>query len=77
MRARALAPYCIGLALPFLAGGAARAADCASLKDHASPDAEITTATLHPAEGGELDRPGGAQFGRYLEGSRGLQRGGL
>ncbi len=49
MRAWALAPYCIGLALPFLAGGAATAADCAGLKDHAPPDTEINAATLQPA----------------------------
>ena len=54
MRPRALAPYCIGLALPFLAGGVARAADCPNLKDHAPPDAEVTAATLQPAGAFEI-----------------------
>jgi feruloyl esterase len=45
----ALAPCCISLALPFLAAGAARAADCADLKAQAPADAEITAAALQPA----------------------------
>jgi len=54
MKAKVLAPYCIGLALPFMAAGAARAADCASLKGHAPPDAEITAVALQPAGAFEL-----------------------
>ncbi len=46
---RAMAPYCAGLALALLASGAARAGDCAGLKDKAPPDAEITAAALQPA----------------------------
>lgn len=49
MRAMALAPCCIGLALAFLAAGSARAGDCAGLKAHAPADAEITAAALQPA----------------------------
>ncbi len=49
MRAKALAPYCIGLALAFLASGAARAGDCSGLKGRALPDSEITAATIQPA----------------------------
>jgi hypothetical protein len=48
MKAR-LAGCCIGLALPFMAAGAASAADCGGLKNHIPPDAEITTVTLQPA----------------------------
>ncbi len=49
MRAKALAPYCTGLALAFLASGAARAGDCSGLKGRALPDSEITAATIQPA----------------------------
>ena len=47
--ARALAPYCAGLALALLASGAAKAAECADLKGKAPPDAEIISAALQPA----------------------------
>jgi feruloyl esterase len=46
---RALALYCIGLALTLLTPAAAKAGDCLHLTGKAPPDAEITAATLQPA----------------------------
>ena len=46
---RALTPYYAGLLLALLASGAAKAGDCAGLKDKAPAHAEITAATIQPA----------------------------
>ncbi len=57
-----------------MAGGAARAGDCAGLKGKAPPDAEITAATLQPAgpsSGGTTKGPAGWSVAAVISASGG------